>query len=132
MAKNIQMEYYNGSSYEEIYPKVLLTNVTGTLPIANGGTGATTASKALSNLGAAASSHNHAASNITSGTLDAARIPTLAANKITSGTFATTGVVAATGTDYATARIRNIQASTTDLTAGSSSLSNGNIYFVYE
>lgn len=114
MAKNIQMEYYNGSSYEEIYPKVLLTNVTGTLPIANGGTGATTASNALSNLGAAASSHNQSASTITT------------------GTFNSTATYAQTGTDYTTARIRNIQASTTDLTAGSSSLANGNIYFVYE
>ena len=63
---------------------------------------------------AAAGSHTHAASNITS------------------GTFAATGIIAATGTDYTTARIRNIQASTTDLTAGSSSLANGNIYLVYE
>lgn len=41
--------------------------------IANGGTGATTASGARSNLGAAASSHNHAASDINSGTLPIAR-----------------------------------------------------------
>lgn len=65
-------------------------------------------------IGAAASSHNQAASTITA------------------GTFAATGVKAATGTDYTTARLRNIQASTTDLTAGSSSLSNGDIYLVYE
>ena len=45
----------------------------GTLPIARGGTGATTASGALSAIGAAASSHNHSASNITSGTLAVAR-----------------------------------------------------------
>ncbi len=52
MAKNIEMQYYNGSSYEVVYPKTNLANVTGTLPIANGGTGATTASAALTNLGA--------------------------------------------------------------------------------
>ena len=65
-------------------------------------------------IGAAASSHNQAASTITA------------------GTFAATGVKAMNGTDYTTARVRNIQASTTDLTAGSSSLSNGDIYLVYE
>lgn len=35
-------------------------------------------------------------------------------------------------TDYATARLRNIRAGTTDLTAGSSSLNSGEIYLVYE
>lgn len=59
-------------------------------------------------------------------------IPTLAASKISSGTFASTAVYAKTGTDYTTARIRNIKASTTDLTAGTSTLSSGDIYVVYE
>ena len=35
-------------------------------------------------------------------------------------------------TDYTTSRGRNIKASTSDLTAGSSSLANGSIYLVYE
>lgn len=65
-------------------------------------------------IGAAAASHNQAASTITA------------------GTFSATDVKAMNGTDYTTARVRNIQASTTDLTAGSSSLSNGDIYLVYE
>ena len=39
--------------------------VTGILPVANGGTGATTAAAARTNLGAAASSHTHAASEVT-------------------------------------------------------------------
>lgn len=65
-------------------------------------------------IGAAAASHNQAASTITA------------------GTFADTGVKAMNGTDYTTARVRNIQASTTDLTAGSSALANGDIYLVYE
>ena len=65
-------------------------------------------------IGAAAASHNQAASTITA------------------GTFAATDVKAMNGTDYTTARVRNIKASTTDLTAGSSSLSNGDIYLVYE
>ena len=38
-------------------------------------------------IGAAAASHKHAATDITSGTLDAARIPTLDASKIGSGTL---------------------------------------------
>ena len=56
---------------------------------------------------------------------------TQAASTITAGTFGG-AVVATTGTDYTTSRVRNIQASTSDLTAGSSSLANGNIYLVYE
>ena len=83
-------------------------------------------------IGAAAVTHNHAAGDVTSGTFAAARIPNLAASKITSGTFAATDVKAMNGTDYTTARVRNIQASTTDLTAGSSALANGDIYLVYE
>lgn len=60
---------------------------TGTIPISQGGTGATTAAAARTNLGLgtasladtidfAVSAHNHAASSINSGTLDIARIPT--------------------------------------------------------
>mgnify|MGYP002550449789 CR=1 FL=1 len=45
----------------------------GTIPVGKGGTGAADAATARSNLGAAASSHNHAAGNITSGTLGVAR-----------------------------------------------------------
>ena len=110
------------------------SNITsGTLGVARGGTGKSsvtsgnflvgngtgamtekTPSQVLSAIGAAASSHNHAASNITA------------------GTFPDTGIVAKTGTDYTTSRVRNIKASTTDLTAGSSALANGDIYLVYE
>lgn len=64
--------------------------------------------------GKANSSHTHGAGNI-----DA-------------GTFADTAVKAKSGTDYSTARVRNIYAGTSDLTAGSSSLASGNIYLVYE
>ena len=56
-----------------------------------------------------------------------------AASTITAGTFAATGVVAATGTDYTTNRIRNGVFTTTDPGAGaSSSYANGSIIYVYE
>ena len=59
-----------------------LGNTSGAVPVANGGTGATAAARARSNLGitpanigAAASSHNHDASTISTGTLPEARLP---------------------------------------------------------
>lgn len=110
-----------------------------TVPIAKGGTGATTATDALTNLGLnatatelnymkgvtsavqtqlngkAASSHNQAASTITAGTL---------AGKVNANATAK-----ATLTD---SQVRDIKASTTDLTAGTSALTTGDIYLVYE
>lgn len=68
-----------------------------------------------SDVGAAASSHNQAASTITA------------------GTFGATGVKAANGTDYTTARVRNIVFTTTDPGASaSSSYGNGALTCVYE
>ena len=57
--------------------------------------------------------------------------PKVSANNVTAGTLPT-GVKASTATDYGTARLRNIKAGTIDLTAGFSSLANGEIYLVYE
>ena len=61
---------------------VMYRDSSGLVPIESGGTGAATATAArsnlgvtLANLGAAASSHNHAAEDIQSGTLAAARLP---------------------------------------------------------
>lgn len=57
--RNIQMNYYNGSSYDQLYPQANLSNVTGslslnstsgTLAISRGGTGQTTATNAMYSL----------------------------------------------------------------------------------
>lgn len=87
------------SRSDHVHAFPALTSCTGTLTVAKGGTGATTAAAALTNLGLtatatelnycdgvtsaiqtqldgkAASSHNHSGSNITSGTVAAARLP---------------------------------------------------------
>ncbi len=55
----------------------------------------------------------------------------LTAADIQAGTFPTTGIYAATGTDYTTARVRNVAFKSSDPGAGSS-LSSGNILLVYE
>ena len=67
-------------TYDTVYFETSGDLITGTVPIAHGGTGATSAANARTNLGitpanigAAASSHNHSASNITSGTLPVTR-----------------------------------------------------------
>lgn len=91
---------YDGTYWQLLNPAF----PSGITPIANGGTGAITASEALSALGGA---------------------------PLASPAF--TGIpTAPAGTDYATLRLRNIQASTTDLTTGTSVLANGAIYIVYE
>lgn len=54
------------------------------------------------------------------------------ASAIQAGVFPTTNIKAATGTDYTIGRVRNIWATTNDLTAGTSELANGNICLVYE
>lgn len=102
----------------------------GTLPVSRGGTGNTSVDTtptsgstkmvtsggvytALS--GKAASSHNQAASTITAGTLG--------------GQVKANATAAAT---VGTAQVRNIYAGTSDMTAGTSALTTGDIYFVYE
>ena len=95
------------------------------------------AATALSNLGAAAASHNHSASNITSGTLNAARLPfkvkygtaTIAASwtSVSLSGFSSTPMILCTYTDDATSsginviKTRNRSASSFEVcTAGSS------------
>lgn len=53
------------------------------------------------------------------------------ANKVNSGTLAS-GIKATNSTDYSTSRLRNIHAGTGDLTAGTTALTNGCIYLMYQ
>lgn len=77
-----------------------LGNTTGALPIANGGTGQTTAAAARDALGAAAASGDT--------------------------------ITVLNDTAYTTSKVRNISFSTADLTAGSSALTSGTIRLIYE
>lgn len=49
--RNIEMNIKTSSGYDLLYPKVLLNNVTGVLPVANGGTGTTSLSNLQSSMG---------------------------------------------------------------------------------
>ena len=85
-----------------------------------------------SQIGAAASSHTHAASDTTSGTFAAARIPNLAASKIIAGTLAGRVLANASAVStVGTTQVRNIKAQASDPGAGSS-LTTGDILLVYE
>ena len=53
----------------------------GTVPISRGGTGSTSATAALTNLGAAKNVHKHNASDINSGTLSSDRFPVIPITK---------------------------------------------------
>ena len=58
-----------------------LENLEGTLPISKGGTGATSAAAARTNIQAAKNVHKHNASDIDSGTLSSDRFPTIPITK---------------------------------------------------
>lgn len=73
----------------------------------------------------AKASHTHSASDINSGTLSSSRLPTIPANKGGTGQTTLTPSVTTKG-------VRQIYAGTSDMTAGSSSLTTGCIYLVYE
>jgi hypothetical protein len=83
------------------------------LPIASGGTGATTAAAARTALGAAAASHTHAATDISSGTLSADRLPVV---PISCGGTGATSVAEARGKLRAAALDHSHSAS--DITSG--------------
>jgi len=99
--------------------------VTGVLGVANGGTGASTVDTAPT---------NGSSRMVTSGgVFTALANQTHTANAIAGGTFG--GGIAANASSVAnlgTKQIRNIYAGTNDLVAGSSQLTAGDIYIVYE
>lgn len=57
------------------------TDISGVLPISKGGTGSTSATAALTNLGAAKNVHKHGAADINSGTLSSDRLPVIPITK---------------------------------------------------
>lgn len=73
----------------ELATRVGAIETTTVRSVALGGTGASTASAALTSLGAAAASHTHAASAIVSGTFDYARMPSGTVIQAVTGTYTT-------------------------------------------
>ena len=105
----------------------------GTLPIAAGGTGATSASTALSNLGGVPVTRTingrQLSSNLTLGKYDVGlgNVDNVKQMPVAGGTF--TGVVyAQSNTSYTTAQIRNIVLSTSDPSGGN----DGEIWIKYQ
>lgn len=57
------------------------SDINDTLPISKGGTGSTSATAAITNLGAAKANHKHSATDINSGTLSSDRLPVIPVTK---------------------------------------------------
>lgn len=134
-ASSIVMAILSDSSIiVQTYSTQPLIEVTGLLK----GDGQGTISAAVAGTDYAAASHNHSASNITSGTLSIARGGTGATNASSalnnlgavpkSGGTMTGPLVAQTNTSYTTAQMRNIIISTADPSGGN----NGDIWLKYK
>lgn len=103
------------------------------MPVARGGTGAAslTSGAALIGAGTGAVTTRAIKDNTSASAALTASSALVTMNTLRYALNRTTGPGAA-DTNYTTAMMRAIQASTTDLTAGSSSLTSGVIYLVYE
>ena len=115
-------------------PDLVASKITsGTLPVAQGGTGAAslTSGAALIGAGTGAVTTRAIKDNTSASAALTASSALVTMNTLRYALNRTTGPGAA-DTNYTTAMMRAIQASTTDLTAGSSSLTSGVIYLVYE
>lgn len=55
----MKMRRYNGTDWDVLHPETTVEQLKGTLPVEKGGTGASTASQARENLGAADADHEH-------------------------------------------------------------------------
>lgn len=134
-ASSVVMAILSDSSIiVQTYSAQPLIEVTGLLK----GDGQGTISAAVAGIDYAAASHNHSASNITSGTISIARGGTGATNASSalsnlgavpkSGGTMTGPLVAQTNTSYTTAQMRNVIISTADPSGGN----NGDIWLKYE
>lgn len=105
----------------------------GTLPVAQGGTGVAslTSGAVLIGNGTGAIATRSITNNTSTTTAITGSTNLVTMNTLRSALNRTTGPESA-DTNYTTAMMRAIKASTTDLTAGSSSLTSGTIYLVYE
>lgn len=119
---NIQMNKYNAlnAEYDQLYPQ----------PMKHASTHAKDGNDPITPSSIKAAPSIHASQHASRGS-DPITPASIGAAPVASPSFTGTPK-APNGTDYTTARIRNIKASTTDLTAGSSALANGDIYLVYE
>lgn len=105
----------------------------GTLPIAEGGTGGTTFTSGNAIIGNGTSAFTtRAITNNTSATSSIAGSTNLVTMNTIKNAFNRTTAPTAEDTSYGTAMVRASKASTTNLTAGSSALTSGTIYLVYE
>ncbi len=105
----------------------------GTLSVARGGTGATTFTSGAALIGAGTGAvTTRAITNNTSATAAITGSTNLVTMNTLKNAMNRATAPSAADTSYSTAMVRAIKASTTDLTAGSSSLTSGTIYIVYE
>ena len=126
--------YSNGTKVSVEGHKHAAGDITsGTLSVARGGTGATTFTSGAALIGAGTGAvTTRAITNNTSATAAITGSTNLVTMNTLKNAMNRATAPSAADTSYTTAMVRAIKASTTDLTAGSSTLTSGTIYIVYE